>query len=255
MADTQTRTEKGVYVYGIVPADVEVQESAQGVGDPPSEVTTVVHQDIAALVSPVDTSKPLGRPEDLNAHAALLDGAAAEVPVLPMKFGGVLPSQEQVTEELLAPHHDEFAGALRELEGKAQYVVRGRYRSEAVFGEILRENPELQRLRDQVRDKDEDAGRNDRIALGEAVNNALTAKREADTAKAVQVLQELDLTVAVREPTHDEDAVHIAVLAETKRQGDLESAVERLAEEWQDRVEFRLLGPLAPYDFVVTQQA
>lgn len=252
-AEDTAKTDRGIYVYGIVPADVEVQDDARGVGDPPSEVTTVTHQDIAALVSTIDPGKPLGRPEDLSAHAALLDGAAAEVPVLPMKFGGVLAGPDQVTEELLAPHHDEFAGALRELEGKAQYVVHGRYRTEAVLGEILQENPELDRMRESLRDKDADAARNERMALGEAVNNALVAKREADTATVVEALQELGLTVAVREPTHEEDAVHLACLVETAKESDLESAVERLAGDWDGRVHLRLLGPLAPYDFVVTQ--
>jgi Gas vesicle synthesis protein GvpL/GvpF len=248
-----TTTERGLYVYGIVPADVEIEPDASGVGNPPGEISTVAHGEIAALVSSIATDEVLGRPEDLEAHAALLDGAAAEVPVLPMTFGGVLSGPEQVTEELLIPHHDEFAGALRELEGKAEFIVHGRYRSEAVFAEILQENPKLEQLRQQVRSKSEDAGRNDRIALGEAVNNALAGKRETDTAAVANALGELDLPVAVREPTHEEDAVHLACLVEIARQEEFESAVERIADEWEGRVQFRLLGPLAPYDFVVSK--
>lgn len=244
---------RGTYVYGIVPSDVEIEPDAQGVGDPPAEVSTVSHGDIAALVSTVATDKPLGRPEDLAAHSALLDGAAGEVPVLPMKFGAVLTGVDQVAEELLAPHHDEFVEALRELEGKAEYVLRGRYRQDAILSEILSENEELGRLREQLRDKPEDATRNERIALGEAITNALAAKREADSEKAAEALRELGFTVATREPTHDEDAVHVICLAENAKQSDLEDAAGRLADEWTDRVDLRLLGPLAPYDFVVSE--
>ena len=243
---------RGVYVYGIVPADVEIEPDAQGVGEPPAEVRTIEHGDIAALVSAVATDKPLGRPEDLAAHSALLDGAAGEVPVLPMKFGAVLTGVDQVTEELLGPYHDEFAAALSELEGKAEYVLRGRYRQDAVLSEILSENEDLERLREQIRGKPEDATRNERMALGEAINEALAAKRTADTDKAAEVLRELGLTVAAREPTHEEDAVHLVCLAETAKQSDLEDAAGRLADEWTDRVDLRLLGPLAPYDFVVS---
>ncbi|WP_433621982.1 hypothetical protein [Nocardia sp. CA-120079] len=39
-----------VYVYGIVPADVESQPHATGVGDPPGEVAVVRHAEIAALI-------------------------------------------------------------------------------------------------------------------------------------------------------------------------------------------------------------
>ena len=65
------------------------------------------------------------------------------------------------------------------------------------------------------------------------------------------MLAPLTDTVTVREPTHDEDAVQIAVLLEVDRQGELEQAVGDLAARWDDRVTMRLVGPMAPYDFVV----
>ena len=49
-----------------------------------------------------------------------------------------------------------------------------------------------------------------------------------------------------------EDAVYVACLTELAKQGDLEETVGRLAQEWSGRIDIRLLGPLAPYDFVVT---
>lgn len=244
--------ENSIYVYGLVPADVETEPHARGVGDPPAEVKTVRHGKIAALVSQVDTSKPLGRPEDLTAHAALLDGTSAVAPVLPLRFGAVLTDEQAVTDELLTEHQDEFAAALAELEGKAQYVLKGRYEEGAILREILAENEQLAQLRDAIRGKPEAATRNERIALGEQINNALEAKRQADTETMVRVLDDLGVMVNVREPTHEEDALHIACLAETAKQADLEAAVDRMAREWEGRVKLRLLGPLAPYDFVVT---
>ncbi|GAB1516189.1 GvpL/GvpF family gas vesicle protein [Actinophytocola sp. KF-1] len=251
MAESQ----QGFYVYGIVPSDVETEPDARGVGDPPGEVTTIKHGDVAALVSTVATDSSLGTPEDLAAHAALLDGASAAAPVLPIKFGAVLTSEKDVAEELLAAHHDEFAAALRELEGKAEYIVRGRYRSEAVLKEILAENADLDDLREAVRDKPEDATRNERMALGEAITNAISAKRDADNQTVQRALDGLGFMTLVREPTHDEDAVHVACLAETEQESELEEVVERLAADWDGRVELRLLGPLAAYDFVVSKAA
>lgn len=248
-----TKPDQAIYVYGIVPADVDTEPDARGVGDPPGEVSLVRHGDIAALVSSVATDHPLGRPEDLSAHAALLDGAAGEVPVLPIRFGSVLESTEQVDEELLAAHHDELAAALREMEGKAQYVVKGRYREDAILAEILSENEQLGQLRESMKGKPADATRNERMALGEAINTAITAKRAADTKSTVDAMGRLGLTVVEKEPTHDEDAVHVAVLAETAKQSDVEDAMGELADMWKDRVDLRLLGPLAPYDFVVTK--
>jgi hypothetical protein len=55
-----------------------------------------------------------------------------------------------------------------------------------------------------------------------------------------------------REPTHELDAVHVALLVQTSRQNDLEQALSDLASDWEGRIEIRLLGPMAPYDFTTT---
>lgn len=244
--------EKAFYVYGIVPADCETDPEARGVGDPPARVTAVRHGELAALVSEIPQDKPLGRPEDLTAHAGLLDAAAAQVPVLPLRFGAVVSDEEAVAVELLEGNEDDFLAALRHLEGKAEYVVKARYVEDAILGEILDENEKLAQLRETIRGKSEDATRNERIALGEHINNAIAAKRDADTKTVTDALDSLAVQISVREPTHEEEAVHLALLVETERQDDLEEAVGALARDWEGRAEVRLLGPLAAYDFVVT---
>ncbi|NUW43123.1 GvpL/GvpF family gas vesicle protein [Nonomuraea rhodomycinica] len=262
MTDTSTRgqegqesapdTAVGVYLYGIVPADVQVSDEARGVGEPSAAVTLVRHGEIGALVSELVLGRPLGTPDDLMAHERLLDATAAEVPVLPIRFGAVMTSSEAVVEELLAPHHDDFRTALEELEGRAEYVVKARYVERAVLAEVLEEQPEVARLREEVRSLPEDAGREARIQLGELVNQAVSAKREADTQELLEALAPVCVLTSVREPTHEQDAAHIALLVELDRQEDLEEVLDRFAEQWEGRVQMRLLGPLAPYDFIVT---
>ena len=187
------------------------------------------------------------------AHQRLLDAAAPEAPVLPLRFGAVLDGPEAVATELLGANHDEFAAALAELEGQVQYLVKGRYDEGAVLHEVLSENPEAARLRDQIRaDGGEDATRDLRIRLGEIISEAVAAKREADTRRLGDMLAPLAVATSVREPSHEMDAVNVALLVETAKGDDLDRAVNELGQEWGDRVEVRLLGPMAPYDFVLT---
>jgi hypothetical protein len=242
----------GVYVYGIVPADVQVEDDAKGIGDPPAKVEVIREGDIAALVSPVPTDQPLGKPECLQAHAHLLDGTAGVAPVLPIRFGAVMADADAVASELLRDHHDEFSDALKELEGHAEYIVKGRYDEKAILSEVLDESEQAQQLREEIRDKSEDASRNARIALGEFVTQAVDAKRNVDTKTVVDEIGKLARQVNIRPPTHELDAVQVALLAEVDRQADLEKAVQDLAATWKGRIEMRLLGPLAAYDFVVT---
>jgi hypothetical protein len=123
------------YIYGIVPGNVERLPEARGVGDPPGRIRLVRHGDIAAVVSDLQRSRRLGRPDDLLAHEQLLDVTAAEVSaVLPLRFGAVMESDEAIVRELLTPHHDEFRSALAEFEGLTEYVVKARYDEQEAWG-------------------------------------------------------------------------------------------------------------------------
>jgi hypothetical protein len=246
------RRESGAayYVYGVLRADVDVAAEAMGVGKPPGTLGIIRQNDIAALVSEVDPTEPLGTPDDLLAHQRVLDAAAHEVPVLPMRFGAVLGSRAAVAEEFLAAHHDEFSAALAELEGLCEFIVRGRYDQAALLTEILRENSEAARLAEKIRGTDEQQTRDMRISLGEMISAAISAKRERDTTAAMQVLSRYCEQSQVNEPTHEEDAVHLAVLIPRRSQADVEQALGELARTWKGKVSLRLLGPLAPYDFV-----
>ena len=244
--DTQTV----VYVYGILPGDVEVEPGATGVGDPPSEIRVVRNGDLAALVSDIAPDQPLGRPEDLIAHEELLDATAADVPVLPLRFGAVVTSDDAVAEELLGAHHDEFSSALQQLEGHAEYVVKGRYVEDAMLREVLAEDPQAAQLAEQIKGADPDATRQLRMQLGETISNAVEVKRQQDTRAVGDALEGIAAASVVREPTHELDAVYTALLVETSAAQDLEQAVQRLADDWDGRIELRLIGPMAAYDFV-----
>jgi hypothetical protein len=179
-----------------------------------------------------DLTHPLGQPEDLRAHQQLLDGAATEVPVLPFRFGAVMTDAQAVAEELLAPHEQEFAAALEELDGRAEYVIKGRYAEHAVLREVLAENPQAARLREQIgRIRNEAATRYLRIQLGQLINQAVSAKRVADTRALRDVLAGHVAASSVREATHEIDAAYVAVLAETAHQDELENAISQLARD------------------------
>lgn len=244
--------EMACYVYGIVPEDVEISPEAVGVGDPPGRIKVVRHREIAALISDVDVSHPLGRAHDLVAHEQLLDAAATEVPILPLRFGAVLTTPDAVVEELLAPHHDQFATALKQIEGRVQYVVKARYAERPILLSVLAENAEARQLRDRIRELPEDATRPERIRLGEVITHTVAAWREADTQALVDRLAGCTAAANVREPTHERDAAHVAFLVETDRTGEFEQAIEELRRDWGNDVEVRLLGPMALYDFVTT---
>lgn len=254
MATSSKSEQTGCYVYGIFPGDVELTSDIKGVGDPPGKVSVVRQDDLAAMISPVDLSRPLGTPEDLATHKDILDASAAAVPVLPLRFGAVLTDEDAVISDLLEANHDQFADALNQLEGHAQFVVRGRYVEQNILEEVIAENRRAAELRDQIRGADPDATRNARIELGELINDAVSAKREADTRELGKRIDGRCAASVVREPTHELDAVYVALLVRVDQEREFRKAVDELAADWNGRVEFQVLGPMAAYDFVLSAE-
>jgi gas vesicle protein GvpL/GvpF/Lsr2 protein len=205
------KQEKGIYVYGILPADIEVAGETQGVGEHPGPLGIVYSDGLAALISEVELPARLGSPEDMRIHREILDSTAIDLPVVPLRFGTVFTGKGSVADELLAPRHDEFATALEQLEGRAQFIVKGRY-----------------------------------------VEEALTAGREEDTRALQQAMKAISVDSVVREPAHEREAVHVAFLVDVDEEPEVERVIEDLAGEWDGRIEVRLLGPMAAYDFVMT---
>jgi hypothetical protein len=242
-------TATGVYVYGIIPADVETDPQAHGVGGDSARISVVRHGRIGALVTEVPLDRPLGTPDDLLGHERLLDAVAGVVPVLPMRFGAVLTNRQAAVDELLAPHHEEFDAALRALEGLAEYLVSARYAQDAILREVLAEDPDLERRQAALRDRPEEETHAERIALGERIGGAVDTHRDADARTLAEALAPVVADLVMRPPAGEFDVAAFAVLAETARERNLVRTVRDLAHGWSGRVEVRLLGPIAPYDF------
>jgi Gas vesicle synthesis protein GvpL/GvpF len=243
---------QGCYVYGIFPGDVEVDPDFTGVGDPPGKIRAVRDGDLAAVISTVELDRPLGTPDDLRAHTRVLDESVTEVPVLPMRFGAVLSDEDAVATELLQANHDEFASALREIDGRVQYVVVGRYVERAILSEVLSENREAQQLHQEIKGTDPATTRDASIRLGEIISNAIEVKRGNDTRLLIKRMDGHCVASAVRAPSNELDAAHVAFLVERDRKSEFEQVFDGLAGDWDGRVQLRVLGPMAAYDFVVT---
>lgn len=238
------------YVYGIVPADTELPEDLRGLG-PSGRVSLVGHGKIGAVVGDVPLDRPLGTRDDLTAHEAVVDTIAGVTAILPMRFPAVVEEQG-VVDELLAPNEELFLGALTELRDRVQFTLKGRYEQDVVLREVVEEDDEIRPLQERVRDLPEDASYYDRVKLGELVVAALERRREVDAAELYDRLEGAAADVVPHQPADPETVIDAAFLVDRAAVGAFEDAVEDLGREHAGRIRLRLLGPLAPYDFVNT---
>ncbi|MGW2250710.1 GvpL/GvpF family gas vesicle protein [Kitasatospora sp. NPDC001660] len=238
------------YVYGIVPADASAPTAVRGVGTPPAAVELLRRGRVAALVSEIDPAKPLGTPDDLRAHARVLDAVvSAKVPVLPFRFGSAVHGRGGVVDELLGPSEEAFATALENLRGLAQYTLRGAYVEDRVLRDILDARPDIAALREGIGALPEDAAHYRRVQLGELVAWEIAERGQADGRHLLDTLGPLAVAVAKGPDTDLDQPIDVSFLVHHTRWARFEAEAEDLARSWAGRIGVRLLGPLAPYDF------
>lgn len=240
--------ETGVYVYGVVHADAELPDGLEGVDEAP--VQLVALGDVAAAVGLIALDRPPGRRADLLAHTAVLDVLAVPGPVVPVQFGSVLADAEDVVRELLEPQAEHFAALLDELAGRHQFNVRGRYNEPAVLAEVVAEDSEIAALRERTRGLPEHVGQAERVRLGELVSHALERKREQDSATVLDIVLPHVASYAPRGGAGLDHMMDVAFLVDDDHRAGFEDALEAVAEAMHERVRLRLMGPMAPYDFV-----
>lgn len=236
------------YLYGIVAADDDLPAGLQGVQGQP--VGVLEYGRVAAVVSDAESPEALGTPDNLLAHTRLLDAVAAQVPVLPLAFGAVVPGAEAVLEDVLRPREEDYYAGLQDVSGRMQYTLSVTFDRETVMREIVQEVPEVAQLRSVISGTSEDETRPQRIRLGELMVHAFEERQPAAAEPVLQSVENFAARTAIQEQRQPEDVVQVAVLVEDGETESFEQLIEDLAETYHPRLKFRLVGPQAPYDFV-----
>jgi hypothetical protein len=238
-----------LYLYGLMRAgDVrDGLDLERDAGQP--EVEVVVRDDVAALVGRVHGEPVRLQREAVMAHSEVLQRAFKRGPVLPLRFGTVVPDEETLERELLGPQSTQFAARLEGLEGKAEFQLKVSYREEPLLRAVLADNPALRRSADHVRGMPAAASHFDRISLGEQINLAVQARREFESQALIDrltPLAEASEIGALQQPTMVLNAAFLVAREKFKR---FDATVEELAEQRRQLMEFKLIGPLPAHSF------
>jgi hypothetical protein len=241
---------RGVWVYGVVPAGSALKELERRADRLP-EVWVVDSDDIGAIAGPAPADDEKGTRDQALAHARVLEAAIVDAPVVPFRFGIVVDSAQDLGEDLLLAHHDELVPLLRRVEDRLQMTLKAYYDEEQFLRELVDTEPEIDRLREQVRaSRSEAVSHEARVQLGELVSAALEQARERDTAAFLERLHPYAVAAASGPIERDYMVCNLPLLLERDRQEEFEEAAEQLAEEHAGQVSFRLLGPMPAYDFI-----
>jgi hypothetical protein len=238
----------GSYVYAVVDADTTLPEDLDGLDGAP--LRTVVCGAVAAVVADVAVERPPGRRADLMAHSRVVDALAADLVLVPVQFGSLLPDDESVVEDFLRPNEARFLEPLEALAGRTHFPLGATYHEDTALAEIVQADPEIADLRRRTRDLSDDEGYSLRVRLGELVSKAMEHKREDDAAVLLDAVAPYVAAQVPRTGGGLDHVLDVALLVDDERRSELEQHLESLAEAVHERIRLRLMGPMAPYDFV-----
>jgi Gas vesicle synthesis protein GvpL/GvpF len=238
-------TDDTVYVYGILSASEQQQISSPGVGG--STVSAVEHRGLTALMSRMQDLSLRAR--DVRAHWRVLEEAFERSPVLPVRFGTVLESEEAVRERLLEPEADRLRDVLSAMSGLVQLNVKGRYNEELLLREIVGSCRDIAQLRERLLLSPQGvANQGAQIKLGQLISGEVARHRDHDTAFVLESLEPLAQAVTADEVAHPQ-TFSLAFLVASSDQQAFNKAVVSTADALGQRIEIDYVGPLPPFSF------
>ena len=122
VSEIETR-DAGCYVYCIIRTGAPLRFGSIGIGAEPSLVHTVGYKDLAAVISdtPLDIQDPTR--ENVLAHERVNETVMQEHTVLPMSFGTVFRTPQDIV-ELLRTAYDAFNDVLIKMENKVEFGLK-----------------------------------------------------------------------------------------------------------------------------------
>lgn len=236
-----------LYVFGIMRArDAAAAVGSAGASRP---LDAVDHDGLSALVGETPDGELRLRRDNILGHADVIEKAFECGPVLPFRFGSVVSDADTVVRELLAPQSEQLAGRLDALADKAEMQVKALYAEEPLLRSILKQDPALARVVQRTQGLSAAATHFERIRIGEAIAAAVQSRGAADGEALLRVLAPFAVTHVVSPPNHERSVLNAAFLVERRGLKDFDQAVEAASVQHGPAIEFKLIGPIAPYSF------
>jgi hypothetical protein len=234
-----------LHVYGVVSAAIALPGGLRGRREAP--VRLVVNGDLAAVVSEVDADARIRR-DDLLAHARVLESLIEDGTVLPMRFGVIVETDEEVARHVLQAGNGRLTTLLHSFDGLVQLTVKAHHDQDQALKYLLRERPDLRALRDQTGTGP--AFYPAQLRLGEAIAAGLETLVTSDAAMLHDQLSGIAERIVLGDVTGQNQVLNAALLVQRTARARTDKAIGRLSRTMPDRLRLRYIGPQPPYSFV-----
>jgi hypothetical protein len=238
---------QGQYVYCIIQSETPLTFGPLGIGHDPAEVHTVHFKDLAAVVSatPMIVHDPTR--ENVLAHQRVNETVMLQHTVLPMSFGTVFKTTNDIV-ELLRSAYDAFTDVLQKMRDKVEFGLKVLWDRDQIIREIEQEDEDIRRLKDEISTQ-KGSTYFARMQYGRMIDAALQARSEQYVDDIFRSLRDVAVASRSNKPIGDRMIMNAAFLVSRDREQAFDARVKEIGQR-HDKLTFKYTGPWPPYNFV-----
>jgi hypothetical protein len=238
---------RGKYVYCIIESSDPLRFGPVGVGADPSDVYTVHYKNLAAVVSDAPLEVLDSTRENVLAHERVNETVMHEHTVIPMSFGTIFKTREDIV-ELLRSAAEAFGDVLNKMQNKLEFGLKVLWDRDQAVREVEHEDEDISRLKKEI------SGQKGptyfaRMQYGRLIDSALQARSERYVADILEQLRDVSVASRINKPIGDKMIMNAAFLIARDQETAFDAKVKLIATRF-DKLTFKYTGPWPPYNFV-----
>jgi len=234
----------GRYLYGII--ETEKMESFGNIGVGNSEVYTVQHGGIGAVVSDIPVNYKV-EVEEAVTHEKTLREIMETHTIIPMGFGVIAKTEAEI-KNILKQGRMKFKNKLEKIDNRLQINVRISW-NKSILADILEENEEIRKLAAEAKKKTHTRAQSLKIELGRKVKSALDQRKSKYLKNIHSVLEDLSSGFKETKITDQDTVMNASFLVEKEQEQKFYDKTNELEKEYEKKLTILVVGPLPPYNF------
>lgn len=238
---------RGKYVYCIIEAADPLKFGPIGIGADASDVHTVHFRNLAAVVSDAPLEVLDSTRENVLAHERVNETVMREHTVIPMSFGTIFKTREDIV-ELLRSAAEAFNDVLNKMRNKLEFGLKVLWDRDQAIREVEGEDEDIGRLKQEISIQ-KGPTYFARMQYGRLVDAALQARSERYMSAILDELRDVSVASRINKPIGEKMIMNAAFLISRDREAAFDSKVKLIAGRF-DRLTFKYTGPWPPYNFV-----
>ena len=248
-ADEGGSDEAGKYVYCIIRSSNDREFGTIGIGGEGKRVYTVNFSDLAAVVS--DTPIRIYDPtrENVLAHEFVNETVMREFTVIPMSFGTIFRTREDIV-ELLKSTYKALEDVLHKMKDKIEFGLKVLWDRDQAVSRLEDRDEEIRRLKQEIEGNAQSSTYFARMQLGRLVEAALEDAANNYVIDIHESLKPVAVASRSNKPIGDRMILNAAYLVDRSREEDFDGVVKELSLRYEDLLSFKYTGPWPPYNFV-----